>query len=77
MHNTTCVFLKVPLGVILKSEQKLDDMVQIMEELQQYVPLVTTTYDYNVVGRANPVSVKLDDFHYVLFGKCLFQPAPE
>ena len=43
-------------------------MVEIMGELQQYVPLITTTHEYNVAGRENPVSVMLDDFHYVLFG---------
>eukprot|EP00731_Ephydatia_muelleri_P026207 Em0018g307a len=32
----------VPLGVLLKNENKLDEMVEIMDELQKYIPSKTT-----------------------------------
>lgn len=56
------------MGVILKSEQKLEEMIEIMEDIQQYVPLVTTEHNYRLQGVDDPVTVKLDDFHNVLFG---------
>ena len=57
------------MGVILKSEQKMEGMVEIMEHLQQYVPLKTTEHSYELPDVDGPVTVKLDDFHYVLFGR--------
>lgn len=36
-------FAQVPLGVLLKSETKHEDMISIMTSLQQYTPLVTYT----------------------------------
>ena len=30
--------MQVPLGILLKNENKLDEMVEIMAHLQQYVP---------------------------------------
>lgn len=47
----------------------MEDMVEIMEDLQQYVPTRTTTSEYQTCGVDSPVTVTLDDFHYVLFGK--------
>ncbi|KAL5479300.1 hypothetical protein EMCRGX_G022803 [Ephydatia muelleri] len=37
----------VPLGVILKNENILNDMVDILDVLHQYVPKTTTTQTYN------------------------------
>ena len=34
--------MQVPLGIILKNENKIDEMVAIMSELHQYIP--TTEY---------------------------------
>ena len=31
--------LQVPLGIILKDETKYDDMIDILEHIQQYVPV--------------------------------------
>ena len=59
----------MPLGVILKSEQKLEDMVEIMADLQHYAPLCTTDHSYEIPGLDNPVCVKLDNFHHVLLGE--------
>lgn len=62
---------QVPLGVLLKSEQKLEDMVDIMGDLQQYVPTVTTTTEYNLSGSDDPITVTVDDFHPIFLGKDL------
>eukprot|EP00731_Ephydatia_muelleri_P025442 Em0017g525a len=40
----------VPLGVILKNENILNDMVDILDVLHQYVPKTTTTQTYNTCG---------------------------
>ena len=34
-----CHFLQIPLGVLLKTETKYEDMVGIMDHLHQYVPI--------------------------------------
>lgn len=57
----------MPLGVILKNEQKLEDMVEIMDHLQEYVPMTTTTEETEIAGSTVPV-VK-DSFHCTLIGK--------
>ena len=54
--------------MILHSEQKLEEMVDIMHDLQQYVPTVTTTEEYNLCGSDSGVTVTVDDFHSTLFG---------
>ena len=59
------------MGVILKSEVKLEEMVDVVTNLQQYVPVVTTDVEYNVPGREKPICVKLDNFHYILFGQLI------
>ena len=44
-------------------------MVEIMEDLHQYIPTNTTTSEYQTCGSDSPMTVTLDDFHYILFGK--------
>ena len=44
--------------------------MDIMDDLQKYVPTLTTNDKYNVSGSDEPVNFTLDDFHYILFGKC-------
>ena len=36
MH--TCMFGQVPLGVLMKSEQRGEDMVDIVQHIHQYIP---------------------------------------
>ena len=59
---------QVPLGVITKSEQKLEDMVEIVTKLQQYVPTITKTEEVLVAATEEPVTVTWDNFHHILFG---------
>lgn len=49
----------------------MEEMVEIMEDLQQYVPTDTTTSDFHTAGSDDPITLTLDDFHYTLFGKTL------
>ena len=66
---TFLILFRYHWELLLKSEQKLEDMVDIMLDLQEYVPVSTTSHNYQLPGREERVSVKLDDFHYILFGK--------
>ena len=38
---------QVPLGVILKNENKTDEMCEIMETMQGYVAHVKVTHDFS------------------------------
>ena len=60
--------IQVPLRIILKSEQKHDEMVQILDHLHQYVPTVTTTRTVDVPGHS-PAHIPLDHFHQLAFGE--------
>ena len=48
---------QVPLGIILKSETKHEDMISIMESLQQYVPCKKYTTDEVVESTGEEVKV--------------------
>ena len=56
------------LGIILKNEQKHDDMVEILQHLHQYVPTITTTETVNVPG-FSPTYIPRDHFHQLAFGE--------
>lgn len=58
---------QVPLGIIMKNETKLDDMVQIMNTLQQYVPATEETAVVQVEGEDIPFEMKVQRFHSILF----------
>ena len=40
-----------------------------MDDLQMYVPTLTTKNEYCVSGSDETVKFTLDDFHYILYGK--------
>eukprot|EP00731_Ephydatia_muelleri_P006750 Em0003g998a len=61
----------VPLGVILKNENILNDMVDILDVLHQYVPKTTTTQTYNTCaedGSTRTTEVHIDHINPVLIG---------
>lgn len=61
--------MQVPLGVILKNENVLEEMVAIMEKLQYYIPHKRKTTSVPVPGKADEhESVHHDSFHHILFG---------
>ena len=62
---------KVPLGVILKNENKLEDMVDILDELHKYVPHVRTTQSFDSIqsnGAKETVQVCIDHFNHTFIG---------
>lgn len=69
MYIYTYTYLQVPLGVILKSESKTEEMIDILEDLHQYVPTTSTTNEIEVPGYENEkFSVNADTFHHTLIG---------
>ena len=36
--STIILFMQVPLGVLLRNENRTEDMIEILEEVHQYVP---------------------------------------
>ena len=61
----------MPLGVILKNENVLNEMVEILDELHKYVPTKQTTQEFEVVHSEDNVehlSLKVDHFHHILLG---------
>ena len=58
----------MPLGIILKNENKLEEMVSIMETLQKYVPSKKTTHSVPVPGTSDVEEVEQYHFHQILFG---------
>ena len=65
----TAIFLQIPLGILLKTETKYEDMVGIMDHLHQYVPTVTSEYFYQDEETGTQNKVSGDNFHYLLIGK--------
>lgn len=60
--------MQIPLGVYLHNENKLDEMVIIMEKLQSYVPSITTTKRVEVGSTGDILDLESDIFHQVLLG---------
>ena len=69
MHIFSCI--QVPLGVILKNENVIDDMVDILDTLHRYVPKHTRTETIDVPtkdGSSRKVDMQLHHFHHILLG---------
>ncbi len=56
--------MQVPLGVILKNENNLDEMISIVEELHKYVPTRGGEMTDPVTGKQKGI----DQLHCLLFG---------
>ena len=70
IHVHVSFQLKVPLGVILKNENKLEDMIDIVDELK-YVPQVRTTQSFETVQSNSPAKLtvlNIDHFNHILIG---------
>ena len=61
------MYFKVPLGVKLKNENIIEEMVDIMSETQKYVPTLSKILDIDV-SRGATVTAKVAHFHNILFG---------
>ena len=62
------VLTKVPLGVLLKNENKADDMVEIMAHLHQYVPAVEYKSTVFIPSTGETVEVQNATMCKVLLG---------
>ena len=58
--------LKVPLGLTLKNPAKVADMVDILDELHQYVQSSSITTVEDIPGQEEGESICLDCFHRIL-----------
>ena len=60
----------MPLGVILKNENKLDEMTDILHELHKYVAVVRRTETFQPAeGVADePITCHIDHFSHTLIG---------
>ncbi len=56
----------MPVGIELKSEQKLEDMVDILASLHKYIPTVTTTKTVTLPEETSEII--WDDFFQILLG---------
>lgn len=62
---------QVPLGVILKNENVLNEMIDIVDVLHKYIPKTTSTQTFNHCardGRAKAITVNIDHFNHILVG---------
>ena len=64
-----CKSQQVPLGIILKNEQKVEDMIAIMLNLHKYCPTLSTTENTEVAGVDEPVELEKDNIHQILLGR--------
>ena len=61
--------MQVPLGIIFKNENQLDQMVTIMENLHHYVPKEVITTSESVPGaEAENDEAQVDVMHKILLG---------
>lgn len=61
------LFTQVPLGVILKNENKSDEMVEIMAHLHQYVPSLEYS-ECKKISSGETVMEEKARFHQILVG---------
>ena len=71
MHDIVHTLIQVPLGVILKNENVLNEMVQILDELHKYVPMKQTVKEFDVVhddDNVEHITVTVDHFYHTFLG---------
>ena len=66
--HALCFATQVPLGIILKNENKGDEMVDIMSNLHQYVPAAEYTTSVTVPGTEETVLLQHAAFHKIFVG---------
>ena len=60
--------LQFPLGIIMKNENQLDEMVDILTTLHQYIPLYEVQGTSREAGAQADEPVTIEMLHKVLFG---------
>lgn len=63
-------FPQIPLGIVLKGEQKYEEMIEVLTHLTKYVPTVSTEETVPVPGE-EPVKVIQDSFHAIALGMAM------
>lgn len=58
----------MPLGVLLKNENKAVDMVDIVTHLHQYIPVYEYSKTFQVPGTGDEVEVLDASLHRIFFG---------
>ena len=61
------ITFQVPLGIILKNENKIDEMTEILTDLHQYVPCVTQEESASL-STGQVVTKKTEYMHRILIG---------
>ena len=56
---------QVPLGIITKSENKTDEMVDILSHLHQYVPMKVETKIINVPDTDDSEEMQSENIHHL------------
>ena len=64
----TIIISQVPLGVLLRDENKLEEMVDVLVNLQQYVPLTIHSKEVEVPSTEETMSMQEAHIHQILFG---------
>ena len=68
-----CSHTQVTLGVYLKNEKKLSDMVDILHDLHKYVPMMRTTEFCDIAGPSGGCmgveEINICHFHHILLGR--------
>ena len=57
------------VGVLVKNENKLDDMVEIMDELQKYIPSIRTVQHFDGNGDACLKDIESNYFSLIVLGR--------
>jgi len=52
----------------MKNENKLDEMVSILDALHEYVPTSISSMELYTEGQEEPDVIEVDNFHHILFG---------
>ena len=68
MTSYSIYFMQVPLGVLPKNENKIEDMVCIMDHLHQYVPTLKKEHHVQVSTASEEEVIHEHKFHRVLLG---------
>lgn len=71
LFNLVWIFtltLQVPLGIIMKNENKTDEMVDILSYLHQYVPMQSETKVANVPEIEVREEIQFENIHHILIG---------
>ena len=68
VFTTLISYQQVPLGIIMKNENKIDEMVSIMSTLQQYVPIRQLSASVAVPGSSDLEAIDVELLHKTLLG---------